>query len=480
MSDQHNRRIAGFAGDSAAITPNLDRLAAESIVFDNAYCQFPLCTPSRIGMWTGRLPHDVGGTFNYAPIPNDCLTMPGHFERHGYTTCGVGKMHVGGDHPMNGFMHRPYGDLVPNCFCGHQPDPVASAGDQAWTRHDIGHFPFAGVSELPEEIMQESVVTREALSFIRAHGEARPDQPWFVCASYARPHHPVTAPSRHFERFWPRGPELPPLPSGFPDSVHPHDRFIIEDYRLTQFSADERRKCLAAYYASLSFLDECIGDLLEGLRRDGLLDNTVIVYTSDHGDMMGEHGLWWKRSYYDGSAAVPLLIRTGAPMAVRESVSDIVELLDLFPTLCDLAGLPHPDGLDGESLVRERRKEFARCEHIARSEMTFRMIRTMRWKYVEFPEYRPVLFNMLNDPGETENLAGSSEGVPVAWELHRRLWDDGQTFEQLMSERLHRRERAMKESPVSCDRSPNQYALPGGETTDAERAIYEPYLLQAN
>jgi len=504
LSDQHNRRIAGFAGSPIAHTPNLGRLAAESVRFENAYCQFPLCTPSRISMWTGRLPHLCGAWGNNSPIAPEYLTMPEHFERHGYVTCGVGKMHVGGERPMNGFMYRPYGDLIPNCFCGHQPDPVRTAKDQEWTRHDIGHFPFAGVSEVPEEMMQDAVVTREALSFIEEHSASNPDQPWFVCASYQRPHHPFTAPRRHFERFWPDGPEMPPLPQGFPDAVHPHDRFIVDDYHLLDFSPEQRRKCLAAYYASVSFLDECIGRLLDGLKQSGQLQNTVIVYTSDHGDMMGEHGLWWKRSYYDGSAAVPLLIRIPAQQSdhgviLREAknlsaqseilrfpqndrrdsgvgMTDFVELLDLFPTLCDLAGLPHPQGLDGESLIRERTKTFARSEHIARMETAFRMIRTSEWKYVEFPEYPPVLFDMVSDPGEERNIAHLPEYDTVADEMRRRLWEDGESFEKLMSARQEDRERMRNEFPVRCDRTPNQYALPTGELIDAEASLYGPYL----
>jgi choline-sulfatase len=377
---------------------------------------------------------------------------------------------------MNGFMYRPYGDLIPNCFCGHQPDPVSSARDQAWTRHDVGHFPFAGISEIPEEMMQDAIVTREALSCIEDHAAGNPGQPWFVCASYQRPHHPFTAPKRHFDRYWPDGPSLEPLPEGFPDALHPHDRFIVGDFRLTEFSEEERRKCLAAYYASVSFLDECIGALLDGLERSGQLENTIIVYTSDHGDMMSEHGLWWKRSYYDGSAAVPLLIRPGVPMSSPASVPDIVELLDLFPTLCDLSGLPHPDGLEGESLIRERTRDFARSQHIARPETTFRMIRTLRWKYVEFPEYPPVLFDMVSDPGEERNIAHLPEYDTVVDDLQRRLWEDGESFERLMSARQEDRRRMRNEFPVRCDRTPNQLALPTGELVDAERSLYEPYL----
>jgi len=467
LSDQHNRRIAGFAGNEVVRTPNLDRLAAESLQFDAAYCQFPLCTPSRISMWTGVLPHKPRAMFNYAPIPPEFPTIPEHFAKHGYVTCGVGKMHAGGARPMNGFQSRPYGDLTPNCFCAHQPDPIATAKGQAWTRHDIGHFPFAGESEIPESLLQDSVVTREALAFIRDH----PADPWFVCASYARPHHPLTAPGRCFRRYWPDGPKLEPLPPGFPDDIHPHDRFIVDDYRLTEFSDEERRRGLAAYYASVDFLDDCIGDLLSALEWQGALENTIIIYTSDHGDMMSEHGLWWKRSYYDGSTQVPLLVRI--PGRAHERVGDVVELLDIFPTLCDLCGLPIPGGLDGETLLGNRTKDFARSDHIDRTETTFRMIRTQRWKYVEFPEFPPVLFDMENDPGEERNLASMPEHAGVVSELRGRLWSDGESWESLWTMRRAAREKARAEFDVRTDRTPNQYALPSGEIVDAEGPLYD-------
>ena len=476
LSDQHNRNIAGFAGNRIVQTPNLDRLASESVQFDAAYCQFPLCTPSRISMWTGVLPYRARALSNYAPIPPEFVTIPEHFEKHGYVTCGVGKMHAGGVRPMNGFQFRPYGDLIPNCFCGHQPDPIETAKDQAWTRHDIGHFPFAGASEIPESLLQESVVTKESLAFIKAHCEG----PWFVCAGYSRPHHPLTAPERCFRRYWPDGPELSPLPDGFPDRIHPHDRFIADDYRLAEFSEEARRRGLAAYYASVDFMDDCIGDLIAGLEREGLLENTIVVYTSDHGDLASEHGLWWKRSYYDGSTGVPLLIRAPGDLHVR--VGDVVELLDIFPTLCDLCGLPTPDGLDGETLMPfcgstgTRRKDFARSDHICRPETVFRMIRTPKWKYVEFPEYPPVLFDMERDPNEERNLAASPEFAEVVSELHERLWRDGESLESLIASRQAAREQAAKEFPVRTDRTPNQYALPNGEIVDAEGALYAPFL----
>lgn len=426
-------------------------------------------------MWTGRLPHVCGAMANSMPIFPEFLTLPEHFARHGYVTCGVGKMHVGGAKPMNGFQYRPYGDLKCNKFCGHQPDPIETARDQIWTRHDIGHFPFAGETQLPESLLQENVVTRETIAFILEHQNNHPDQPWFVCASYSRPHHPLTSPARYFRRYWPDGPDLEPLPKGFPEEIHPHDRFIVDDYRLTEFSHEDRRRGLAAYYASVNFVDDCIGELLSVLEQHDLLKNTIIVYTSDHGDMMSEHGLWWKRTYYDGSAQVPLIIK--APGYEPRVVTEVVELLDVFPTLCELAGVPIPEDMDGESLValmqgHQRTKRFARCEHIGRIETSFRMIRTQRWKYIEFPEFPPVLFDLENDPNENANLAGSLDYEHVAKDLHDQLWADGESWESLYQVRAASRERAQGEKLTYDDATPNQYALRDGTIVDAEIMLY--------
>ncbi|MDH7480610.1 MAG: sulfatase-like hydrolase/transferase [Armatimonadota bacterium] len=488
ITDQHNRRIAGFAGNKTACTPNLDRLAAESIYFSNTYCQVPLCTPSRISMWTGRVPHKCGAWTNYSPIFQEYLTMPEHFAKHGYITCGVGKMHVGGIRPMNGFQYRPYGDLIPNRFCCHQPDPLWTAKDQQWTQHSIGHFPFAGESEIPESLLQENIVTRETLAFILDHNQKNPNQPWFVCASYSRPHHPLTAPPRFFRKYWPDAPELHPLPKGFPEQIHPHDKFIVDDYQLAKFSEKERRKGLSAYYASVEFVDSCIGELLNSLESKNLLENTVIVYVSDHGDLMSEHGLWWKRSYYDGSASVPLLIRI--PPTLKETqdpskmesqkITEIVELLDLFPTLCDLCSIPKPENLDGESLLsfnkQKRLKSTARSELIARKETTFRMIRTPEWKYVEFPEFPPVLFNMIEDPEENHNLALEPKYSAIVNELHAWSWKDEQSWESLYAKKQADRERAIREGCTVNDCCPNQYSLPNGEIVQAEEMLYKQFL----
>lgn len=484
MSDQHNPHIAGFEGNSIVRTQNLDRLASESVRFTSAYCQCPLCTPSRISLWTGMLPWRAAAWGNNMPIFPELLTLPEHFGRHGYSTCGIGKMHVGGERPMNGFQQRPYGDLIPNCFCSHQPDPIHSAKDQNWTNHQIGRFVYAGETEVPEDLIQDRVVSTQALSWIRQHAQDRPEKPWMVCASYQRPHHPLTAPAHYFRHYKDVGLFLSPVPEGYPDNIHPHDRFIVEDFNLARLPKEEIRKGLTGYYASVDFMDDCIGNLLNGLRAQGLLENTIVLYLSDHGDLASEHGLWWKRSPREGSARVPLLIRMPDGSSPKQ-IDSPVELLDIFPTLCDLCHIPKPGALDGETLIpfldgsgERRRKDYARSEYLLRAESCFRMIRTPRFKYVEFliEGWQPMLFDMLEDPNEMRNVASQPEHQGLVAELHERLWSDGQSWRSLLEKRQHDLGRARKEDFTHYDCSPNQYAHPDGSVENAEMELYRQFL----
>lgn len=227
-----------------------------------------------------------------------------------------------------------------------------------------------------------------------------------------------------------------------------------------------------------------MGELVNRLEREGLLANTIVIYLSDHGDLASEHGLWWKRSYYEGSARVPLLLRLPGGKRRNRRISHPVELVDLFPTLCELAGLPIPEGLDGESMVPlldpktrgRRKKDFARSEHFAPTPSAFRMLRTPRWKYVEFPEFPPVLFDMANDPEEKRNLAGLAEFRQTVEELHARLWDDGESWASLDEKKQADIERAKREHPPEKRAAPNQYALPNGEIVDADGMLYAQFL----
>ena len=266
MSDEHSPHAIGCEGNEIVQTPNLDRLAASGSYFENAYCQVPLCTPSRMCMLTGKYAHRCSAWNNGSILFPEHLTMPAHFSRHGYSTALIGKMHFGGKEQHNGFQHRPYGDI--RGYAGHQTDPLQGPGGvRERTRH-------AGITEIPASLLQERVINTETLEYLRAHPR---QQPWFLLASYSRPHFPLTVPKRLFDKYWPDNVDMPNIPSGHLEQTHPFAKGLRDNFKTEEIPAEEARKARAAYYACCEFLDECIGDLLALLERDGLLENTIIV-----------------------------------------------------------------------------------------------------------------------------------------------------------------------------------------------------------
>lgn len=472
ITDQHNPRIAGFAGDPLARTEALDRLAARSTSFDAAYCQSPLCVPSRTSFLTGKWAFNCSAWNNNSVLFPEHVTLPAWFARQGYATATVGKMHFRGGEQMHGWEQRPYGDLVESIAATHQPDPPETA-DGRWNRHSVGRFPFAGTTRIPESLLVDQAITTESLAWLREYAASGDARPWLFCASYSRPHFPLTAPERYVRRYLDSDLRMPPLPGAYPDGLHPHDRFIVDDFNLLRFSEEDQRRALACYYACVDYVDDCIAALLEGLERDGLLENTYIVYTSDHGDMAGEHGLWWKRTYYDASARVPLLL-AGPDVHQGRRVEAPTELVDLFPTMCDWAGVETPSGLDGESLVPslgssggQRRKRVARCDFLGGQ--PFRMARDERWKLVEFPDAPWRLFDMLNDPGETCDLSASPPPEAPVQEIHRVLAQGGAWDE--LAQRAEA-DRARRETLKTVSLGTVQYRLADGTLLEGDAHLY--------
>ena len=476
LTDQHSPHIAGFAGDRVVDTAALDGVAEDGVRFDAAYCQAPLCGPSRMSLLTGLWSLRWTAWAHGPALTPGHETIPGWLSKHGYTTASAGKMHFDDVDQMHGFQFRPYGDLVKSRAATHQPDPPDTA-DGRWNRHAVGRFPFAGPTAIPESLLMESVTTVESLAWLLEFSDQEPDTPWFFCASYSRPHFPLTAPGRYLRKYLASELKLPPLPPGYPDRLHPHDRFIVDDFNLLNFSDEEHRKALAGYYACVDYVDDCMGALLEGLRRSGRLDNTYIVYTSDHGDMAGEHGLWWKRTYYDASAGVPLLI-SGPGIEGNRAVSTPVELVDLFPTFCEWAEVDAPPGLDGESLVPllngrpdRRKKRMARSELIADKPGTeFRMVRDERWKYVDFPSAPARLFDLSADPDETNDVGPDPPGeAPV--DAFQAMLDEGGSWEEVLR-RIGEERTRLERYPVQS-RGTVQHRLADGRIIEADADLYE-------
>jgi choline-sulfatase len=483
LSDQHRKEITGYEGDPYIQTPHLDTLADNSVVFDTAVCPNPLCTPARIAMLTGKEAHHCSAYTNHWPVFPEHLTWPTHFANHGYRTCLVGKMHLGGKNQMAGFQHRPYGDLRHGV--GHQPDPLSMFPGYANVRS-------AGATEIPETLLQDFVVAHESLAFIREHVDREPSVPWFLCASFTRPHAPLTAPGRYIRRY--RG-TLPPVeqpPSEKErNKYEPYARRFIDTFSQ-RITPEEAQMGYEAYYSCVDYLDDCIGELLDGLEGDGLLENTYIIYTADHGEMLGRHGIWGKKLYYEPSIRVPLLI-AGPDITGGRRALGPVSTIDLYPSFCSLAGLPIPEGLDGidvSSMIFDpqhaRPREYAASSYFQygiwwdpqdeynaqQAHMAMRVIREEHWKYAEIEQGEALLFDMKHDPEEQHNLANDPNHKERVKKMKEKLYRNF-SWEEVHRNLKKDRERRKKVTSGMKPSTPNQYMLSDGRLVDAEGDLYD-------
>ncbi len=489
FSDEHSFRCMGHAPDAAGEpvdTPSFDRLASRGTVFRDAYCQMPLCTPSRLCTLTGREVRGAGAWTNRSVMRPDVETLPGTLAAGGYETCLVGKMHLGGNRQFVGFRHRPYGDL--QGFCGHQWEPIDDPD-----RHSMrARTAKVGVTGIPESLIQDEIVCHESLAWLREHRHARGDQPWFLCASFSRPHFPLTAPRRWFDRYWPDGVTPPKVgPTG--DAYdHPMSVGMRRGFQADAIGEAEMMRARAAYFACVSYLDEVIGDFFARAAADGLLDNTVIVYSTDHGELAGEHGVWWKNGWYDGCCRVPLIVSTPAQRRREQPAGECttpVALVDLFPTFCSLAGVDCPDDLDGRDLgepVLGRgdapdRPVFSDSLTPRWGEGTeFRSVRWRQWKYVRFRDAEPLMFDLAADPGEQHNLLRRGcEGDAAAARAHLAdVAEETMDFDAAERERTERdgglAERFKQDLPRG---TMNQYLMPSGKLVNADDPLYNPTVL---
>lgn len=485
VSDEHNAAVAGFAGDSVVRTPTLDALASRGVSFERAYCQSPVCTPSRMSFLTGKDVCNCSSWNNHWVLFPEHRTLAHHFADAGYATCLVGKMHFGGWDQYHGFQRRPYGDL--HHGLGHQPDPIDMFPNSGGVAH-------AGASEIPESLQQESVVSIEAAAWVKEHMHANPAQPWLLCASYNKPHAPLICPRRYLEAYLGK---TPPLPSRDADEAagHPYVTSQRENYGLTGLTAEQVERGRAAYWGATHFLDDCMGLLLWQLEQAGALENTVIAYISDHGDLIGNHGLWWKAIYYEEAVRVPFLLAgPGVPRGRR--VTELAALTDLFPTLCRLAGVDLPQGIDGVDLSplfaqgAAPPRDHVISEYYGIGMLTqpyrsgsrgnsMRLIRTDRHKYVSTFGQGELLFDLQHDPGERRNRIDDPALAATRQELAQRL-NHGFTWDGALERINADRERAKQFRSGVRPTTPNQYQLEDGRVFDAEQALYEARWLQTD
>jgi choline-sulfatase len=482
FSDQHNAQVAGYAGDKLINTPNLDGLAAKSMRFKNTFCQSPVCTPSRMSFLTGKNIWNCSAWNNHWPLFPEHRTMAEYFREAGYATCLVGKMHFGGIDQYHGFQYRPYGDLLHGL--GHQPDPIDMFPNSGGVAH-------AGPSQIPESMQQETIVSIEAAAWIREHMAANHDQPWLMCASYAKPHAPLVCPRRYFEKYLGKVRAI-----GLEDEDEAarlsYPSAQRKNYGLEEISPEQTQRARAAYWGAVEFLDDCIGLLLQQLERAGALENTLILYLSDHGDLIGNHGLWWKANYYEEALRVPFLL-SGPEIPQGESCRQLVALTDIFPTLCGMNGLQPPENIDGVDITPAIRNGIAVRDHViseyygmgsltqayrsgSRGD-SMRLIRTERFKYVNIHGQDDLFFDLDKDPREFHNAINEPGYAAYVKDLSARL-NRNFSWDAVKARISADRERAVKFRSGKRPGMPNQYQLADGRVFDAEESLYRARWLQ--
>ncbi|MBN2852101.1 MAG: sulfatase-like hydrolase/transferase [Clostridia bacterium] len=408
LSDQHSPHVTGYEGNEIINTPNLDKLASEGAFFSNAYCQNPLCVPSRASILTGRYSKNTGIYDNMHVMDANGVTLPRIFSDNGYRTCLIGKSHFNGEQ-YHGYQQRPYGDLFGQA---HQPDPkrepefgINGLGDV------LGN---AGPSLIPVELTQTEICVKEACKWIQVHQELHSTQPFFLSVNFDKPHFPIKPPKKYFSKYENMS-LLKKLPENFDREMVPFAKeAIMHNETGHHFNQhfDIQENALQAYYGCVEWIDDAIGRIVEVIDYLGLKEDTIIIYSSDHGEMGGEHGTWQKTLFYEASARVPFIIRWPGHIKVKSSYDQIIGLLDIFPSLCDLCQLTTPIECDGESIKNileenglfQREGIFAESAVLRATHIAGCMYRTGPWKYCHYLDGHHELFHLQDDPDEYHNL----------------------------------------------------------------------------
>jgi choline-sulfatase len=432
LSDQHRHDALSIDGHRLARTPALDSLARSGVRFRNTYCTYPICGPARASLWTGQYARRHGVRANEVPWPAGTRTVAHAFARAGYQTGAIGKMHFA-DARCHGFDYRLdfndwYQYLGPKAriFADEVGRPFPGDGHpQIGSLWKQGGDPWAGqyekdgrtgmthpgrVSLLPEKDHFESFVARESIEFLRRFRS----QPFFLVVSFLKPHQPFM-PAERFASLY--RPEDMPLPDWKgPADAERVPQFIrkrMAEHALTPevLTPEGARQRIASYYGCLAQMDDCAGTVLRALAELGLERDTAVAYTSDHGELLGEHGLWQKFVFYESSVKTPLIVR--APGVARaDAACDVpVSHVQLAPTLAELGGVSLETPADGPSLVPRLREPGVAggppvfAEYDLGSPRPKRMIRRGDWKYCHYEADLPELFDLRADPGELRNLA---------------------------------------------------------------------------
>ena len=447
-TDDMNNNL-GCYGNPIVHSPNIDRLAAEGVRFDRAYCQFPLCNPSRASLMTGLRP-DTVRVFDlrrhFRSVVPDVVTLPQLFRQHGYFVARVGKIyHYGNpgqigtsglDDPMS------WDEFVnPRGRDKDKEDKIINFTP----RRGLGSSLSFLAADGPDEDQTDGIGTDAAIRLMEEHR----NEPWFIAIGYYRPHCPYIAPKKYFDLYPLEKIHVPRVTKEDVKDVPPLALASTRPWPHFGVTLEQARQAKRAYYACISFVDAQIGRLLAALDRLGLRDRTLIVFWSDHGYLLGEHGLWFKRSTFEESARAPLIFAGAGVPTHGVACPRTVEFVDIYPTVAELCGLPLPPHLEGVSLKPLLENPHARWDRPAYTQVDRRgipghSVRTERWRYVEWDNGRQgrELYDHFRDPQELHNLANDPRYASVVERMHQLIvknWPPNCYSNQRRKEMMQRR-----------------------------------------
>jgi choline-sulfatase len=492
MADQMVPFLTGAYDHPVVKTPNLDRLAAEGIRFDAAYSPCPVCAPARACLMTGRHMSRIGAYDNGAGFGFDQPTFAHYLTLAGYDTVLAGKMHFIGPDQLHGFARRFNTNIYPAGFDWTPQRGLEHVSERTHALKYLGEA--VHVDRWSDYLSYDKETHLRAREYLHAkgverfkamEGQVEASKPFFLCASYHHPHEPFWPPQAYWDLYEGSPIEVPEFPENLEDTYTILDRWLNTNHGVAKAPGlrkpESMRRLRRAYYALVSYIDDKVGELLSTLHQSGLDQDTIVVFTSDHGDMLVERGMVQKRCFYEWSSRVPLIVRFPDGRLAGTTRPEPVSLIDLAPTFLDFARTPASERLemDGRSLVgllegSDAEDWEAISEYHSQGAHTpCFMIRQGDYKYVHIHGYPDrQLFDLSADPGEWNNLAGKPETHDIQARLEARLLElfEPDAIDAAIQESIARRQlikRAMQASNQRWDAEPR---------FDPHKGMLEAYL----
>lgn len=450
MADQLAVHSLPFYGNPVVKTPNLSTLAKHGVTFDSAYCNSPLCAPSRYTLMTGQRPSIIGAYDNAADFPADIPTFAHYLRDQNYQTALSGKMHFCGPDQLHGFEKRLTTDIYPADY-GWFPN-WDNPGERPTWYHNMSSVTQAGPCVRSNQLDFDDEVVFHAKRYLYDYVRGDSARPFCLTVSMTHPHDPYTIPQEYWDRY--NDEDIPmPVVRLSKEEQDPHSLRLQHAYGYydQEITDQDIRNARRAYYGAISYVDDQIGQLLQALEETGLKDNTIIVFSGDHGDMLGERDLWYKMSFFEASTRVPMIVhypQQFSPKRVKQSVST----MDLLPTFVDFAtgGTPvdYPMPIHGQSLVPHlngapNAHDEVLGEYFGEGALApVYMIRRGNYKYIHCPLDPDQLFDLSADPHELVNLATDSAYTKVLESFQaeaKQRWDAEQHTEDVLISQRRRR-----------------------------------------